>query len=113
MRRALVAALAAGALTACDASSDAPHAHPEPAPAEARREHPELVRLSEAARARTGLEIASARQGRLAPRQRLPRVERRTLVGLVLGQRYGAKAYVGTAVAFAGLFVLIDPVGWF
>lgn len=34
-------------------------------------------------------------------------------IGLVLGQRYGAKAYVGTAVAFGGLFVLIDPVGWF
>jgi len=34
-------------------------------------------------------------------------------IGLVLGQRYGVKAYAGTAVAFVGLVVLIDPVGWF
>lgn len=34
-------------------------------------------------------------------------------IGFVLGQRYGTKAYVGTAIAFGGLFVLIDPLDWF
>lgn len=34
-------------------------------------------------------------------------------IGMVLGQRYGAKAYLGTAIAFVGLAVLVDPFGWF
>lgn len=34
-------------------------------------------------------------------------------IGLLLGQRYGAKAYIGSAIAFCGLFVLVDPLGWF
>ncbi|QDU84530.1 putative DMT superfamily transporter inner membrane protein [Planctomycetes bacterium Pla163] len=34
-------------------------------------------------------------------------------IGLFLGQRYGAKAWIGSAIAFCGLFVLVDPFGWF